>query len=303
MLITTGSTFTDIDAYASALAYAQLRTLKREKTSVLLVGKLNYTITPTVLNWKIPYVVTKKPTREPVVLIDISDPTQVAAGVEVSNVITVYDHRSGYEEYWSQRLQHGAHIELVGACATLIWEEFVRQGVDKQITVEAANLLSTAILSNTLQFQSSVTTQRDKQAYAELAKHSRLPDNWMQVYYEEQLEIINSNPIDAMVGDTKIQTLDDKQVAILQLELTDASDFIAKHVADIRKAASHSVATHWFFSAPSITEQKNYLYTEDEWLQQLLNASLGVRFENNKAVTDKLWLRKEIIKKITERII
>src|SRR3989344_4504224 len=54
--------------------------------------------------------------------------------------------------------------EMVGACATLIWEEYVKRKKSNEISEMSGNLLSTAIISNTLNFNAMVTTDRDKKS-------------------------------------------------------------------------------------------------------------------------------------------
>lgn len=53
-------------------------------------------------------------------------------------------------------------------------------------------------------------------------------------------------------------------------------------------------------SIPSISENKNYIYTESEKIKDLLKKIITVNFAGGVGVTDKLWLRKEIRKKLLE---
>ena len=56
----------------------------------------------------------------------------------------------------------------------------------------------------------------------------------------------------------------------------------------------------WFLSAPSISEKKNYMYTESDKVKELLPKIMNITFNGNIGVTDNLWLRKEVRKKLLE---
>ena len=92
---------------------------------------------------------------------------------------------------------------MVGSCATLIWEEFGKRNLSGSISATSANLLYTAIVSNTLNFKASVTTRRDREAYKQLQKFTNLPKNWIEKYFEEQDSDKLNNVYDAIVNDTK----------------------------------------------------------------------------------------------------
>jgi len=51
-------------------------------------------------------------------------------------------------------------------------------------------------------------------------------------------------------------------------------------------------------SIPSLKEKKNYIYTENPEVKELLSKVLDITFEGNRGITKKLWLRKEILKEL-----
>jgi inorganic pyrophosphatase/exopolyphosphatase len=112
------------------------------------------------------------------VVVDISDPTHFARFVIVEKVAAVYDHRWGHEVYWKEKLGKNARIEPLGTCATLIWEEFVNAGLGHGVDPLSANLLYTAILSNTLNLNARITKERDRKALVELKPYTDLPVAW-----------------------------------------------------------------------------------------------------------------------------
>lgn len=292
IVVTSGTRFTDIDALACAIAY---RELPPQPPLVVLPGPLNQSVTLAIRNWNLGYLTDVRQGDFDFVVVDVSEESQLADFVAKDRVIALYDHHFGFEKNW-RRLGDKAKIEAVGACATLLWEEARRN--ERPISSLAANLLATAIVSNTLNFQSSLTTDRDKQAFAELKPYVNLPGDWIIQYYLAQEVAIYLDPIKAVKSDTKIQKIKGKDYAVGQMELWNSKDFLAKHEQEIGEALAGFPAAGWFFTSPCISEGRNYLFTRDETLKKILSQALTINFTDDIGVTDKLWLRKEILKKI-----
>ena len=102
-----------------------------------------------------------------VVLVDASDLQGMSSTINPSQVIEIIDHRKVHQA--DQFPNAHVQIELVGSAATLVAERFVAQNIP--ISPESAILLYSAIISNTINFQASVTTQRDCDMSAWLLQH------------------------------------------------------------------------------------------------------------------------------------
>jgi len=302
IVITAGETFTDIDVLACVVAYSELLNLEGQKNEIVLPGVLNSSITKTIRNWDLKYVTTPTDAESGVVIVDVSELAYVAKFVKPEDVVEVYDHRFGFQDFWKEKLSNNAHIELVGACATLIWEEYKKRGYRDKISTLGANLLTIAILSNTLNFGASVTTDRDTVAFEELKQYRDLPQNWAEKYFEEVEESIYANIEQAITSDTKTLNLPtvDFPIVMGQLELWNGNKFLSKHTQEAKNALEKFGHPDWFLSVPSISEKKNYIYTESEKIKELLPKIIQVTFNGNMGVTDKLWLRKEIRKKFLD---
>ncbi|OGM28044.1 hypothetical protein A2962_05505 [Candidatus Woesebacteria bacterium RIFCSPLOWO2_01_FULL_39_61] len=164
IIVTTGQPFTDIDALACAIAYTELLRLEGKDAEAVLPGPLNKSITNEIKSWNLKFLKTPTTKNAKYALVDISEPKFFANFVKENDVIEVYDHRPGFKDYWEKKLGDGAKTEMVGACATLIWEEYVKRKKSNEISEMSGNLLSTAIISNTLNFNAMVTTDRDKKS-------------------------------------------------------------------------------------------------------------------------------------------
>ena len=145
-IVAGGSAYADIDVLACIAAYTQLLNLKGCHAQGIITGPWNQTISHSVRQWPIEIGNEQFLPLEDFcnfVLVDISDPKFFEQFVEIEKVIEVYDHHYGHEAFWKERLPTSTFIEYVGACATLIWERFKREGLQDSISTINANLLYT----------------------------------------------------------------------------------------------------------------------------------------------------------------
>lgn len=308
IVVTTGKRYTDIDGLACVWAYQEI---PLQGALGILPGPLNQSIPQSVRRWLPKYAGTLKPGDYDFVITDVSEAPQLPDFVKLDHIIKIYDHHFGFEKYWEEKLgTENVHIEPVGACATLIWETYknsppllnpapLRIPHPHSISPLSANLLYTAIVSNTLNFKSSLTTDRDKQAFEELKPFTDLPDNWIAKYYLDQEQDIFQNPIPAVANDTKLQVIKGMTCAIGQMELWDSRNFLKEHQKTIESVLKNFNTETWLFTSPCISEGRNYIFTKNPILKDYLRQVLEVDFQGTDiGTTSKLWLRKEILKKI-----
>jgi inorganic pyrophosphatase/exopolyphosphatase len=302
LVVTAGETFTDIDAFACAIAYTELLRLQNIHAEAVFPGILNHSITPTIRSWNVPYKTAPSFKKYDTVVVDVSEPAHVAKCAPLDSIKEVYDHRYGFQDFWKEKLGNNAHIEPVGACTTLIWEEFKKRGFEAKISTTSANLLVMGTVSNTLDFGAQVTDKRDIRAFEELQKYSDLDSNWKEVYFREQEEVVAKEPAQSILNDTKALVIPGLgfTLAMGQMELWDSKSFMEQNIEEIKKALRSVKSDEWFMSLPSISEKRNYLYTESVKVKELLTKLIGASFNGHVGVTKKLWLRKEVRKKLFE---
>ena len=279
LCVTSGTAYTDIDVLACAIAFAELN-----DCDVVLQGAFNATISKSIRKWNLNFR-TQFDTYDQFVIVDMSNPKYVPEQISESKIAKVFDHHTGFENYWGNRGQ----IELVGACATLIFELFG----NRKPSITTANLLYTAIFANTLNFKASVTTERDKKAFEELKPFIDLPANWIEQYYSEIESDIFKNFEEAIQNDTKIL---ENNWAVAQIELYDAKTLLQKSefLKTLKKVMSKY--SDWLLTMPSISEGKNYLFSNSENIKQILSEKMQTNWNNEVGETKKLYLRKEILK-------
>lgn len=303
IIITAGEKYTDIDAFACAIAYKEFLGLQNKEAHIVLPGALNHSVTNSLKNQLQDLFTTVVPTGEHnYVIVDVSEPDHIARFVDQLKIIKIFDHHFGFEKYWQDKLTiKDSIIEPIGACATLIWEEFVKEHKQQQISVVSAQVLAYAILSNTLYFNAQITDERDRIAYSELKQIANISDEDEKNYFIEQERFVFDNIKKTIAEDTKIQTIPGsiEPLVIGQLELWNGKEFINQNESIIKKTLL-TFGNEWYMSVLSISEGKNYLYTQSENIKKLLAEAIGAVFEGYKGVTKKLWLRKETLRNIYE---
>ena len=300
VLVTTGRGFTDIDGFACVIAYAHL--LRQEKYDVVayLPSPINHSVPNYVVQWNVDYSTDYliRP-DDRFVVTDVSDPTQLPEGVRDSSVIELYDHHFGFEKYWGDLLHEKSKIEQIGACATLIVEQYQKRANSK-ISPQVANLLALAVVSNTLNFNAGITHERDRAAFQYLIPFLTLEKEWVQNYFSSNDTHVYANPSDSMQGDTKVvrSPFIQGNLAIAQLELWEGESFIEKNMTVIKQMIQTSVAPHWVLTVVSIRDGHNYLYTTSQVVKDVLKKKIGATFEGDRGTTNTLLLRKEILREL-----
>lgn len=297
VVITAGSAYTDIDVFACAAAYKRLCELKGVHAKIVLPGPLNASVSKSVQALHVLYSQSYEDNEHAnYVLVDVSDPHHVPSFFHEDRALAVFDHHWGYEAYWQSRIGDGAKIEFVGSCATLLWEAFVKEDLQNQIGDTVSLLLYTAILSNTLNLNAQITSERDRKALQHLAKSK--PDGWEEQYFNEVSAEILLNPDKAMKHDTKNVTIHDRQYSIIQIELWNSQQFVKEQYETILTRLQSAPTPYAFFTSPSLSEGINYLVCHNDEMRSVLKTCIDADFEGNNGTTTKLWLRKEIIKAI-----
>jgi inorganic pyrophosphatase/exopolyphosphatase len=306
IIVMGGSAYADIDVLACAAAYKQYLQLHGHCAHALITGPWNQTIPSSIRQWQLD-VEKEFPYRGRAckfILVDISDPRYVDSFVDLDAVEEVFDHHYGYENYWKEKIGDRANIEKVGACATLIWEKFKTAKIEDKITSTHANLLYTAVIANTLDFKSTVTHERDRVAAEELRSCISLPADWKERYYTEIEAEFLQNSLKNLLEDTKSITLFNTRFNFGQIELTNAQNFLQNSMSSLEmldlRVDCENKKEQWIVNIVSIEEGCSYLYSNCLELLELLKRITSARIVDGKNLlaTQRLWLRKELLKEM-----
>lgn len=295
----------DMDSLACSIAYTELLNLEGKDATAYVPKDPAHSVTPEIKSWDFKYEI--EPNEEDCkemqfVLVDTTDPHTFPKFVNKDRIVEIYDHHMGYGSYWKERLGENAKIEMIGACATLIWEEYKKRGFDQKISQTSAKLLYAAIVSNTLNFKASLTSPRDAQAFEELAPIAGISKDWIQKYFIDQEEYIYQNTRQAILDDIKIIEFPNigKKIPIGQIELWESKKFVTDYRPLIKEILDNFGYDRWFFNAPCISMGKTYLLTESEDIKSIFEKNFDFKFENDIGEVNRLIERKEFVKAILE---
>ena len=164
----------DTDAITAALLYANLLKRQGEAATAYRLGDLNFE-TAFVLREagvEAPELLSELPAGHSVALVDHNESSQSLPGLKTLNVTHVVDHHRLGDLETSQPAT--LRFEPVGCTATIL----LRLHLEANLPVEPldAQLLLSAILSDTLHFRSPTTTPTDREAAAFLAPTAGIAD-------------------------------------------------------------------------------------------------------------------------------
>lgn len=297
-IITAGSSYLDIDAYACCVAMKELLQLKGEAAVAYSDAHFNYSICQSLIEegqvinvWPPGYDMEKTN----YIIVDVSDPIFIGKYVPLNRVKEVYDHHVGFEEYWKNHIGDGAHIEFIGAAATLIYREWKKSNLQDQMTRSTTLLLLAAILDNTLNLTSLNTTQEDVETFKELCKKEEIDDEWISSYFMEVQKSVEADLKNALFND--IKTISNNDVIpskMAQICVWDAQRVLRSH-SEIRQWF-RSIKETWMINVIDVKNHCSYFVCDDSRYQKEIESIFNVRFESGIAKSSVPYLRKEIIK-------
>lgn len=297
-IITSGLSYLDIDAYACSIAYAELLNLQGDEAVAVSTAALNESIPKVVRSWEAPLLSTYDPMDEDeYIIVDVSEPQFLDKIVDVDKVVEVIDHHVGYEDFWQQRIGDKADIEFVGAACTQIYERWMRAGLFEKMSQLSARLLVCGILDNTLNFGAVITTHRDHDAYEALLAKAELPAEWAAIYFTDCERDIIDDPTGSLKNDTKTVSFKSHPTELKfgQLVVWDGKKLLDNSKDELESTMAE-LSPDWMINLISVSEKKNFLISNQQDTQAFLSHLLNIEFNDSVAVTDRLWLRKEIIK-------
>lgn len=296
VVITAGAAYVDIDVFACSLAYQELLKACGVKGESCHTGPFNATVPRELLQENVHLIQRTPPllTQDTTfVLVDVSDPAHFETFVDEARITHVFDHHFGFDAYWKQRIGAGAVVRPIGACATLIWQEYEKHHV--QLSKGCARLLATAILSNTLNLQACVTTDEDRDALAVLEERASLKKDWRKKYYEGTKQCLLKDLKKSISSDTKIIHFEESPLHFCQIEAWSAKEIMDQ--APFKALCEELFPqNNWFLSVLDVSSACNWVVSPDGRVLSSLKEILHLEPHGQWFRSQKLWLRKEILK-------
>ncbi|EPG1053870.1 TPA_asm: manganese-dependent inorganic pyrophosphatase [Listeria monocytogenes] len=217
----------DTDTICSAISYAELKKAQGADIEAVRLGELN-SETAFVLDYfqvtapRLVQIVANEVSE--VALVDHNERQQSVDDIDDVTVTAVVDHHRIANFETSDPLYYRA--EPVGCTTTILLKMFRENEVEVSKTV--AGLMLSAIISDTLLFQSPTCTQEDKVAAQKLAQ---IADVDIQSYGMEMLKAgadVSKKTVAELLLDAKEFNMNDNKVEIAQINVVDVNDVLSR---------------------------------------------------------------------------
>lgn len=294
----------DLDGVAGAIAYGEFLQKTGKDVFVGIIGK-PHDEAKYILNrfgFKYPNIIKNADDFDEVVLVDASDLNGLEGKISAEKVVEIIDHRKIHEadKFPSAKAQ----IEFVGAAATLVAEKFMKNNIP--ISMESATLLLGAIISNTLNFKGTGTTNRDIEAATWLNQVAKLPENFHKDLFMAKSDLSGDKLTERIDGDFAWFVLGGKKIGVAQVEMIgvkklidNRSDEIVQALEKIKKEMN---LDYIFQNTIELEDCKNYFVTNDDEAKIILEKVLNVKFNGIYAERDNLIMRKQIMPLLKEEL-
>lgn len=296
LVVTSGSRYIDIDAYASCIAYRELLKLKGIPAKAISTAKTNESITKSLGQFDVKLDELEKSQEDEYIVIDVSNLEYFDPIIKENHIIEVIDHHTGFESYWREKLGEKADIEFIGAVATKIVERYEQENLLNKMKKEIAYLLMSAILDNTLNFKAKITTSRDKMAYQKLEKITGNESNYHEKYFLECQQEMEKNLVQAIQNDTKLEHVNEIIPYVFgQLTVWDKNNILENKNMVVKTL--REFGEDWMMNLICLKDEKSYILAENEGVKERIEKLMGSKFKENIMILPEVWLRKEITKK------
>lgn len=301
IIVTAGNKYLDIDAYASGIAYSVLLNSLGKESVFATSAKLNMSVCSLIkdLGYK---VETKYQPKydDKFIIVDLSNPEFFDNIVDINNIIEVIDHHTGFERYWKDQNCKN-QIEFIGSVATIIYEKFVENNKTNLLDSNLCKLLVSAILDNTLNLKSSITSKRDIEAYEQLKKLGALDKSFDDEYFTSCQQSINEDVVGSVRNDVKIENVSQLLPRVFgQLTIYNKEPIFEK----LNEISSLFNDYHepWLLNIICIKDGKSYIYSSDSIAKNNLELLFDSKFDNDILTLPKFMLRKEIMKMARNKV-
>lgn len=292
----------DTDTICSAISYAELKKAQGADIEAVRLGELN-SETAFVLDYfqvTAPRLVqTVANEVSEVALVDHNEHQQSADDIKEVTVVSVVDHHRIANFETADPLYYRA--EPVGCTTTILLKMFRENEVEVSKTI--AGLMLSAIISDTLLFQSPTCTKEDKLAAEKLAL---IADVDIQTYGMEMLKAgadVSKKTVAELLLDAKEFNMNDHKVEIAQINVVDVNDVLSRRAEVealmISIIAEKELDLYLFVITNILTNDSVGIAIGDK--TDVVEQAYGIKFINNQAPLQGVVSRKkQVVPILTE---
>jgi manganese-dependent inorganic pyrophosphatase len=294
----------DLDGVAGAIGYAEFLNKTGFVCEAGFIGQIHDEVKYIIdrFGFSFPKLIANTDDYEQICLVDASDLNGLGGKILPEKVIDIIDHRQIHEanKFPNAKVQ----IELVGAAATLVAEKFIQNNL--KISKESATLIFSAIVSNTLNFKGTVTTDRDKKAAAWVNQTANLTDSFWKDLFTAKSDLSGEKLLERVKGDFAHFIFGNKKIGIAQIEMIGAKKLVesrGEEIIKILKQIKTELKLDFIFqNTIELEETKNFFITDDASTKIMLEKILNLKFLGDIAERPNLIMRKQIVPLIKEEL-
>ena len=283
----------DLDCVASAYAYSEYLNKQGDNANYYISGKVQKEVDIVCSLFDIKLHNDMDEISDKQVIVVDTNTLSAVSFVLPEHIIEVIDHHPKSGDKFENAV---IDIQQIGAVCTMIAERFKEK--DIEISRDTAILLYYGIVSNTVNFNSKVTTKRDiNMALWLKSQCQEIDDELVSYIFKEKSKFdIKDLRLDMEVEEKfKLGT---DELIIGQLEITDAKEFVKRHEREMKEIIDqvkeeYGISTI-FINVIDILEGYHMLYTPYTETKEFLSNGYGYRFDGNICEEQRIVLRKEI---------
>ncbi len=207
-----------------------------------------------------------KISRENVVLVDTTEPSQIIEGLRDDKLFAIIDHHQlgGLKSL----MPIYARVEPLGCTCSIIYKILKEKNI--KINKVTATMMIAAIVSDTLFFNSPTTTLEDKKIVKELNKYAKLNIKELaENMFNAKSILTGIKPADIIKKDYKFFMMGKNRVGIGVWETVNPLSVEGKKqdiIAALKNKKNKDKLDYLFFGVVDIIKQNTYLYvfSDDE---------------------------------------
>ena len=283
----------DTDGVCSSLAYADfLSSQKHGRYQPVAFGRINAETKLVLEAFKmnLPISGFTMGANHPIILVDTHHARQLSNEVSLARVVEILDHHPAGDDglFPNAKIRN----EEVGAVATMIAEKYKESGVEPRRGI--AGILAAAIISNTLNFSTPSTVQRDKEVFIWLSRYCNIDEKLVISMFETRSNISGRSTEEVVLSDYKEFVIQNKKIGIAQFESTKPSTLLTRSDLEkvMRKLLSSMTLDYFILNAVDIVRHESFIYTPDEKSKELAVRALSGSFTGSTATFSRILLRK-----------
>lgn len=286
----------DTDTICSAIVYSTYLNDTGKEAKAYALGKPNMETIWVLNQWKLsaPEIITTLPEWTRVVLMDHNEASQSIDGRDQLIIDSVIDHHNlGAISTWYPLMMR---FEPVGCTCTILHHMFTSANYTPSQTI--AWLMISSILSDTLHFRSTTTTQADRDAVEALNTIAQIPD--LAAYAQEMFDAkwnLWDMPIEEILKlDYKTFEMSGKKVWCGVMETTNPSYGFARKdelLGALAAAKAHDGLDCILFSIIDIIKEENYTLVLGDEEAKVVQWAFGVATQDHLAPLGRRISRKK----------